>query len=110
MRPEPRLSQTPLFAAIVSPLLLLGVLLSAGPAEVFAALPLIVLLVALVFKRYPGERLITRLADRFRPRRPRPASDSAPAHGALLWSRSALTVLAAAHPLRGPPQLAWHST
>ena len=102
MRPQPRLGPTPLFAALASCLLLLGVLIAAGPEETLAALPLVGILVALVFRRYPGERLIERLARRRR-RRPRPVSSPAPLRGATLLPRPALAVLAAARPLRGPP-------
>jgi hypothetical protein len=88
---------------------LLGVLLAAGPEEVFAALPLFALLVALVFRLYPGERLIARLAERFRPRRPRATSTAPPTCGAVLRTRPALAVLATVRSLRGPPPLLSHS-
>jgi len=104
MRPQPRLGPAPLFAALASCLLLLGLLMAAGPEGVFAALPFVLLVVALVFRRYPGERLIARLARRFQPRRARPESAPRPAHGVALWPRPALAVLAAARPLRGPPR------
>lgn len=103
MRPQPRLGPTPLFAALASSLLLLGVLLAAGPEEMLAALPLLVLLVALVFRMYPGEQLIVRLAERFRPRRLRAASTAPPTRGAALRTRPALAELASVRPLRGPP-------
>lgn len=106
MRSEPRRGPTPLFAALASCLVLLGVLLAAGPGEAFAALPLVAILVALVFKRYPGARLIERLAERFQPRRERPTSVSAPHRAAELRPRPALAGLAAVRPLRGPPHLA----
>jgi len=109
MRPQPRLGPTPLFAALASCLLLLGVLMAAGPGETLAALPLVLVLLALVFKRYPGERLIARLAERFRPRRPRAESTPAPAHGPAPWPRPALAVLATARSLRGPPRFLSHS-
>lgn len=103
MRVAPRLNPIPLFAATAGALLALCIAMAAGPEEVLAALPPILLVVALVFQRYPGERLIERLAERFRPRRPRPVSSSAPHRGATLLPRPALAVLAAARPLRGPP-------
>ncbi len=109
MLPEPRRGLTPVFSALASALLLLGVLLAAGPGETLAALPLVLLLVALVFNHYPGERLIARLGERFRPRRPRPASTPAPRHRVALRPRPALAVLATVRPLRGPPHLSRHS-
>ena len=109
MRPEPRLGPTPLFAALASCLLLLGVLIAAGPEEVFAALPLFALLVALIFRLYPGERLIARLAERFQPRRLRATSTPPPIRSAELLPRPVLAVLASVRPLRGPPSLLSHS-
>lgn len=98
----PRRNPIPLMAATAGALLALCIGMAAGTEEVLAALPLILLVVALVFKRYPGERLIERLARRRR-RRPRPVSSPAPLRGATLLPRPALAVLAAARPLRGPP-------
>lgn len=98
----PRRSPIPLFAGTAGALLVLCIAIAAGPEEVLAALPLIALLVALVFRLYPGERLIARLAERFRPRRPRPASTQVP-RAAALWSAPALAELATVRPLRGPP-------
>jgi hypothetical protein len=103
--PAPRLNPIPLVTALVSSLLVLCVLLAAGPGEVLAALPLILLLVALVFRHYPGERLIEKLAERLRPRRPRPVSSPRPALGAALRQRPVCAVLAVVRPLRGPPLL-----
>ncbi len=108
MRPHPRLGPTPIFAALGSALLLLGVMLAVGPGEMFAALPFALIVVALVFQRYPGERLIARLAERFRHRRPRAASTPAPRRGAALRPRLALAELLAVRPLRGPPRPVWH--
>jgi len=109
MHPAPRRSPIPLFTGLVGALLVLCVLMAAGPGEALAALPLILLLVALAFQRYPGEELIERLARRFHKRRPRPAAVPFPAaHAAPLASRL-LARLAAARPLRGPPLLSSHS-
>jgi hypothetical protein len=101
--PGPRRGPTPLFAAAFSALLLLGVLISAGPGEALAALPLMLLLAALVFRRYPGERLIARLAGRLR-RRPRSTSSPAPSRVPARWPPPALAALAASRSLRGPPR------
>lgn len=101
----PRRNPTPLFAALASSLLLLGVLLAAGPEEMLAALPLLGLLVALVFRLYPGERLIARLARHFRRRRPRPVSVEVPARHATPFAFRLLSSLSAVRPLRGPPAL-----
>jgi len=109
MRPEPRRGPTPFFSAVCSALLLLGVLLAAGPEEMVAALPFALIVVALVFRLYPGERLIVRLAERFTPRRPRAASSPPPRRAATLLPRLALAVLLAERPLRGPPRPVWHS-
>ena len=100
---ESRFIRSPLLGALTGILLLVGVLLAAGPEEVLAALPLVLLLGALVFKCYPGERLIERLAERFRPRRPRPESAPVPTDLAELRSPRTLAQLTTVRPLRGPP-------
>lgn len=105
---SPRRNPAPLFAALGGALLVLCILMAAGPGEVFAALPLIALLVALVFKRYPGEQLIERLARRLQKRRRRPVSVALPSRAEPLAHRL-LTFLAAVRPLRGPPALSSHS-
>lgn len=105
MRFAPRLSPIPLVAGLIGSLLVVCVLLAAGPGEVLAALPLVLLLGALAFRCYPGEQLIERLVERVRRRRSRPVSSSAPVLGATSWPRPALAVLAAVRPLRGPPVL-----
>ncbi|OJU83731.1 MAG: hypothetical protein BGO11_10000 [Solirubrobacterales bacterium 70-9] len=52
-------------------LLLIGVVyLAEGPEEILAALPLVLICVALGFDFYPGEELIQRLARRRPQRRP----------------------------------------
>src|SRR5262245_48601010 len=99
----PRSNPIPLFAITAGALLALCVLMAAGPEEVFAALPLIGLLVALVFKRYPGERLIERLAGRLHKRRPRPVSVALPQRHAAPVAFRLLSHLSAVRPLRGPP-------
>ncbi len=109
MLPKPRLNPLPLFAATGGALLALCILMAAGPEEVFAALPLIGLLVALVFKRYPGERLIERLARRLHRRRPRPASVALPRRQAAPVGSRFLLLLSSARSLRGPPLLSSHS-
>lgn len=108
MRLAPRLNPLPLFAAMGGALLALCILMAAGPEEVFAALPLIGLLVALVFKRYPGERLIERLAGRLHKRRPRPVSVALPRCHAAPVAFRLLSRLSSARPLRGPPLLSSH--
>jgi len=103
MRFAPRMNPLPLFAATGGALLVLCILMAAGPEEVFAALPLIGLLVALVFKRYPGERLIERLARRLHKRRPRPVSVALPRRYATPVAFRLLSHLSVVRPLRGPP-------
>lgn len=106
MRPAPRLNPIPLFVATISALLVLCILMAAGPGEVFAALPVVLLVVALAFKRYPGEELIERLAQRFRRRRPRPVSVVLPGRSdSQAISLRLLSLLAGVRPLRGPPAL-----
>jgi hypothetical protein len=105
---KPRLNPLPLFAATGGALLALCILMAAGPEEVFAALPLIGLLVALVFKRYPGERLIERLARRLHKRRPRPVSVALPRRHAAPIGFRLLPLLSSVRPLRGPPRLSSH--
>jgi hypothetical protein len=105
MRPTPRLNPIPLFAATAGALLTLCIVLAAGPEEVIAALPLILLLVALVFKRYPGEELIERLSRRFHKRRPRPVSVVLPPHRAEPVALRLLQLLSGVRSQRGPPAL-----
>src|SRR5262245_28634420 len=104
----PRLNPVPLFAALGGALLALCILMAAGPGEVFAALPLILILVALVFQRYPGERLIERLARRLHKRPRRPVSVAVPARHGEPIAFHLLPFLAAVRPLRGPPALSSH--
>ena len=103
MRLAPRLNPIPLFAATAGALLVLCIVMAAGPEEVIAALPLILLVVALIFKRYPGEELIERLARRFHKRRPRPVSVALPPHRSEPVALRLLQLLSGVRPQRGPP-------
>lgn len=108
MRPDPRLGPTPIFAALGSALLLLGVLIAVGPGEMFAALPFALIVVALVFQRFPGEQLIERLARRLRRPRPRPVSVGLPARHATPFTLRLLASISVLRPQRGPPLLSSH--
>jgi hypothetical protein len=66
-----RLKMLPALLALLSLLLIGCAYLAAGSEEILAALPLVLLCLALGFDFYPGENLIEHLARR-RPRR-RPA-------------------------------------
>lgn len=65
-----RLKLLPVLLALVSLLLIGCTYLAEGPEEILAALPLVLICLALGFDFYPGEDLIQRLARRRR--RPRP--------------------------------------
>lgn len=99
----PRRNPIPLMAATAGALLALCIGMAAGTEEVLAALPLILLVVALVFKRYPGERLIERLSGRLHRRRRRPSSSPAPGFDEAACLSPRLLRLAPVRQLRGPP-------
>ena len=104
-----RFNPLPALLALVSSLLIACVLLAGGPEAVLAALPLICIATALAFNRYPGERLLQRLARRGR-RRHRPnTAGLAPRRRADRLYGLTLLLLAATRPLRGPPLLSSHS-
>jgi hypothetical protein len=103
-----RFNPLPALLALVSSLLIACVLLAGGPEAVLAALPLICIATALAFNRYPGERLLHRLARRGRRRR-RPILRIAPRRRADALYGLTLLLLAATRPLRGPPLLSSHS-
>lgn len=103
-----RFNPVPALLALVSSLLIACVLLAGGPEAILAALPLICIATALAFNRYPGERLLQRLARRGRRRR-RPVAGLAPRRRADALFGLTLLLLAAVRPLRGPPLLSSHS-
>lgn len=90
--------------AVVGALLIGCVLLAGGPEEVLAALPLVAILVALGCNRYPGERLIERIAGRRRGRVRRTPSVT-PRRERLEVPVPSLGRLSGTRDLRGPPLL-----
>jgi hypothetical protein len=95
----------PLLVGALSALLVACTLVGGSPEEILAALPAILLVLALVCGRYPGEDVLQRLGAVRRGRRPK-----APAAILPLRPRSAsisdrLAGLAGSRPLRGPPPL-----
>lgn len=81
---------------------LLAIVLVDGSGEMMAALPAALLALAIAFKRYPGEKLLLRIARRFRRPRARrataPRLPDLPGHGMLPMPDGV-------PPLRGPPLL-----
>jgi hypothetical protein len=65
-----RLKLLPVLLALISLLLIGGIYLAEGPEEILAALPLVLICLALGFDFYPGENLVERLASRRVRRRP----------------------------------------
>lgn len=108
MRLSARLNPLLLALLAFGGLLTLCAWLAGGPSEILGTLPLLLLLVALAFDRYPGERLIERLSRRFQ-RPPRPTSLAAARRYAAPISIRLLATLVVARPLRGPPVLSSHS-
>lgn len=103
MRLQPRENPLPFFAALCAALLVLCIRLAIGEEGALASLPLVLLLVALVFKRYPGEQLIEQLARHFRRRRRRPVSANLPGRHATPFALRFLASIAFVRPQRGPP-------
>lgn len=83
-------------------LLTLCAWLAGGPTEILGVLPAVLLVGCLALGRYPGEELIARLAERFRPPRLRPTSVTSPRRRFTSF-RPRLLALAGVRPLRGPP-------
>lgn len=100
-----RINPIPFLLAVFSGLLAFCALAAGGPEEILSVAPAVLLALALSFNRYPGERLIERVARHFQAARPRPTP--------LLPSRwespaaigKRLLLLTGARPLRGPPLL-----
>lgn len=109
MRLSARLNPLLLALLAFGGLLTLCAWLAGGPSEILGTLPLLLLLVALAFDRYPGERLIERLGRRFQ-RRPRPTSVALPARHSEPLGAHFVAYLAAVLPQRGPPLLSSRSS
>lgn len=108
MRVAKRLNPIPFLLLVFGALLTLCAWLSGGPTEILGTLPAILLAVSLAFNRYPGEKLIARLAQRFRRPKKRPISAALPSRNATSLSPQ-LHLLAGVRQLRGPPLSLTHS-
>jgi hypothetical protein len=93
----------PPLAALSSVLLCACAVAGGGTVELLGVLPPILLLLALACDRYPGERLILRLANRRADPRRRPARVPVPRRFAEPLAHRRLAFLAYCRPLRGPP-------
>jgi hypothetical protein len=101
----------PFLAASLSGLLVAATLLGGGPEEVLGALPAILIALALVCGRYPGEAVIHRLAAPARQaRRPQAPATIAPPRPRRAAASDRLAGLAGIRSLRGPPPLAIPTT
>lgn len=104
-----RLNAIHILLLAFSVLLTLCAWLAGGPTEILGVLPAVLLAVCLAFNRYPGEELIARLVQRFRPPRAKAASDILPSPVAVAI-RPSLLLLASVRQLRGPPLALTRST
>ena len=95
----------PLLVGVLSAMLVLSTLFGGSPEEILAALPAILLAVALACGLYPGEAVIVRLASRRRGERPKTPAAIRPMRPRSAAFSDQLASLAGSRSLRGPPAL-----